>query len=143
MTLSELRALAASDSASTDPRRRKAGQYAGKAIGCLEKKDWQGAIVNLAHAITKRPEDYAAAFDIVRQSKSGSVATPAHIAAARANGKLGGRPRIHPPGYLPPLTRKPGETRGRKPKNRDVDPDKTFSRTMRIMDARREKGGAE
>jgi hypothetical protein len=105
MTLSELRALSARDSASTDPRRKKAGEWAAKALKALEKKDWTAAIVALAHAIVKCPEGYADGMEVVERVKRASIKTPARAAASRENarkaaahGKKGGRPRLYPEG---------------------------------------------
>ena len=128
MTLSELRALAERDLYSPDSRRSSAGRWAVKALSAIEKKQWREATVALAHAITKRPEAYADGLLVIVRAKGGSaskgVSSPAKVAAARANGRKGGRPRTGR--KVRESTRKPGETRGRKPKNKD-----------------QEKGGAE
>lgn len=123
MTLADLRTLAERDSASPDPRTRKAGQYAQNALEALEKKDWTAAIVALAKAITKQADAYVPAILLVGRIRGGAAATPAQAAASRLNGAKGGRPRKYPDGWraAKQSTRKPGETRGRKPKNKDQE----------------------
>lgn len=93
MTLAQLRQAAALDADDQlDAQRMMAGKYALKAIQALEARDYAGATDYLIQASARRPE-YAAALQVIGTARAGATKTGAKAASARANGRLGGRPR--------------------------------------------------
>lgn len=85
MTLAELRTLAENDTTT-------AGEPIRRALEAIDARRWTDAIRAIADAADLNP-DYLPAIPLVGTTWRGTTKTPAKIAAARANGKKGGRPR--------------------------------------------------
>lgn len=97
MTLDTLSDMAAADAASTtDARRMMAGKYGLKAARYIRERDWDGATDALIRAASRRPE-YAQGLAVVEAARRGAATSDAKTAAARKNGKKGGRPRKRRP----------------------------------------------
>lgn len=92
MEISDLESIAADATNQADARRMMAGAFVAKALRALREHDYAGARRYLIEAAHRRPE-IAGALRLVDAAERGAAKSPAKSAAARANGRRGGRPR--------------------------------------------------